>query len=409
MMPGILIGGSDAFGRKVNIAYTDYLRLVTQTGSLADIKLPEKFKPQAYPDGMFGFDFARVNPEPLGLGIDATAIQQVWDDLENEGLPLEEVTQGLIIWDITKSMRGIPSQTPGQIHHYYSSIPSFACVVQLVGHIAEIRAFPQGHCHGFDSRLAELRRNLRGIFRGKALGKVVQEEYFRAVNEAGVSLTAKESEFNVLKQLLRSGHTCKLSKSGADFKVADKNDLRCEIKSRHENIFQYLNSKEQAQGIIGLDPVSILPESFFALVCWATFATIRRAMDEQKSQILFCDLSHTFVGLLLPAIESFWKMNFNFSDAMINGFNLAVSDKQVVLIFVSLPGVTHHMRAAVLERSAIEPFGETAVRQSWCAIGEPKSSFCQNVESSAGRLNSTFSLIKDGYLAGKKRLPRIYP
>jgi len=358
-MPGILIGGSDVFGKKVDMAYIDYGSLVTQTGTLADVNLPEKFKPQAYPDGMFGFEFARVNPETLGVGIDASAIQRVWEELEKERLPLEEVVRGLIVWDITESIRGIPSQTPGHVYHYYGSIPSFARVVELVGHIGEIRAFPPGHCGGFNSRLAELRRNLKGIFRSKAFGKVPWLEYFRVVNETGILLTSKESEFNVLKQLLRLGYICRLSKSGADFRVADKNDLHCEVKSRHENMFQYLISEGQAQGVIGSDPVSLLPESVFALVSWSTFATIRRAMDEQKSQILFCDLSHTFIGWLLPAVEYFWKMNLSFSEAVRESFALAANDKQVAVIFVSLPGITHHLRAAAFERSAIEPIGKT--------------------------------------------------
>lgn len=358
-MPGILIGGSDAFGKKVDIAYIDYGSLVTRTGTLADVKLPEKFKPQVYPDGMFGFDFARVNPETLGVAIDAGTIHRIWEELEKKGLPLEEVVRGLIVWDITESIRGVPSQTPGHVHHYYGSIPSFARVVELVGHVGEIQAFPSGHCNGFDSRLAEFRRNLKGIFKGKALGKVPWHEYFRVVNEAGILVTSKESEFNILKQLLRLGHICRLSKSGADFRIADKNDLRCEIKSRHENVFQYLISEGEMEGIIGSDPVSLLPESVFALVSWATFATIRRAMDEQKSQILFCDLSHTFVGWLLPAIEFFWKMNLSFSDAVRESFNLAVNDKQIAVVFISLPGVTHHLRAATFERSSIEPIGKT--------------------------------------------------
>lgn len=359
MMPGILIGGGDAFGKKVDIAYIDYGSLITQAGTLANVSLPEKFKPQAFPDGMFGFDFARVNPEPLGIGIDANAIQQVWEGLEKEGFPLGEVTQGLVIWDIINSIKGIPSQTAGYIHHYYGAIPSFAWVVELLGHIGEIQACPSGYSEGFDNRLGELRRNLKGVFRGKIFGKVPWPEYLRAVNEVGNLVTSKESEFNVLKQFLKLGHICRLPKSGADFIVADKNDLRVEVKSRHENTFQHLISEAQSQGVIGSDPVSLSPESIFALVSWATFATLRRAMSEQKAQILFCDLSKTFVGMFLPIVEYFWKMNLSFSDAVNKCFNLAASDKQVAVTFVSLPGVTHHLGAATFERSTIEPIGKT--------------------------------------------------
>jgi len=357
MMPGILVGGIDASGKKVDISYIDYWSIITQTGTLADAKLAQ-VKPQAYADGMFGYDFARVNPEPLGVGIDSTAVCQVWDKLEERGFPLEELMVGLIIWDIIQAIRETPSSIPGQVQRFYGSTPSFARLVKLLGHVGEIWAFPPEHCDGFESRLAQLRRNLKGVFKGKALGEVQQVEYLHAVNQAGVALTSKESEFNVLKQLLRLGHICRLSRSGADFQVVDKGDLRCEVKSRHENMFQYLIGKGQEQGVIGSDPVSLSPESVFALLSWATFAAIRRAMDEQKSQILFCDLSHTFVGLLLPAIEHFWSINLNFSQALQRGFELVAGGNQVAVVFISLPGVTHHLRATTFKRSDIEPIGK---------------------------------------------------
>jgi len=354
MMPGILIGGIDASGRKVDIAYIDYWSAITQEGTVADVKLAT-VKPKAYADGMFGFDFARVNPEPLGVGMDAASIQQVWDKLEEEGFPLEELMKGLVIWDIIEAVRGIPSQTPGHVHHYYGTTPSFARLVELLGHIGEIRGFKPEYHEGFESRLAQFRRNLKGIFKGKSLEEAQQIDYLRAVKEAGIALTSKESEFNALKQLLALGYSCRLPRSGADFHIIDKGNLRCEVKSRHENIFQNLVSKGQEEGIIGPDPVSLLPESVFALLSWSTFATIRRAMDEQESQILFCDLSHTFVGLLLPAIEHFWNINLDFSQAVQRGLELSAGGNQVVIVFISLPGVNHHLKATTFLRRDIEP------------------------------------------------------
>ena len=358
MMPGILIGGIDASGRKVDIAYVDYGSLITQTGTLANVNLVTA-KPRSYADGMFGFDFARVNPEPLGVNIDSPAVQKVWEKLEEEGYPLEELMTGLLVWDIVETVKGVPSQTPGQVHHYYGATPSFARLVELLGHIGEIRDCKPEYCDGFENRLAEFRRNLKGIFKGKALGKTKQLDYLRAVKEAGIALTSKESEFNVLKQLLALGHACKLSRSGADFDIVDKDNLHCEVKSRHENVFQDLVSKGHELGVIGPDPISLLPESVFALLSWATFATIRRAMDEQKSQILFCDLSQTFVGTLLPAIETFWNINMNFSQAVQRAFELAAGGNQVAVVFVSLPGVSHHLKATTFQRSDIEPIGKT--------------------------------------------------
>jgi hypothetical protein len=361
MMPGILIGGIDASGKKVDLAYIDYGSLITRTGSLAEVRLPEKLEPQAYEDGMFGFAFARINPGPLGINLSADAIQQEWQKLEEEGMLLGEATLGLIVIDIVESTKGIPAQTPGHVHHYYGCIPSFARVVELVGHIAELRTFPPERCQGLESRTTQLRKNLKGIFKGRRLttaGWPELLELLKVVSEASIAIASKESEFNVLVQLLKLGHTVRLSKEGADFVIVDQNGLSVEVKSRHENILQGLVKEGQAQGIIGSDPVSLLPGSLFALISWASFATIHRAMETQKSQVLFCDLSHTFVGWFLPAIEQFWKMNLNFQDAIKEAFNLAAKGNQTILVFVSLPGLAHHLKASVLERTTVEPLGK---------------------------------------------------
>lgn len=358
MIPGILIGGVDSSGRKVDIAYVDYGSVITQTGTLADVHLVTT-TPRAYPDGMFGFDFARVNPGPLGVNLNASSIEEVWKQLEKDGFPLEELMTGLVLWDIIEALRGIPSETPGMVHHYYGTTPSFTPLVELLGHVGEIRSFNSEYREGFETRLRELRRNLKGIFKSKALGQTQQKDYLLAVKEAGIVLMAKESEFNVLKQLLAIGHKCKLPKMGSDFEIVDIKGLQCEVKSRHESIFQNLIDKGQKSGIIGPDSISLLPEIVLAMLSWAVFATLRQALDEQRSQIVFCDLSHTFIGLLLPAIEQFWDLNLSFPQAVEKAFESAAGGNQNALVFISLPGVTHHLKAATFERSDIETIGKT--------------------------------------------------
>ena len=202
MMPGILIGGADASGKKVDLAYIDYGSLITWMGTLAQVNLPEKLEPRAYGDEMFGFEFARVTPSPLGIELSADAVLQTWQGLENEGMPLQEVVLGLIVADIVNLVRGIPAQTPGHVHHYYGSMPSFASMVQLVGHIAEIRAFPQNRYLGFDYRVSELRKNLKGILKHGTFCKKPWPElpkFLSIVREAGTAVSSKESEFNVLR------------------------------------------------------------------------------------------------------------------------------------------------------------------------------------------------------------------
>jgi len=363
MMPGMLLGGKDASGKKVDIAYIDYGSVITQTGGLADVKITQ-MTPRAYNDGMFGYDFARVNPAPLGVEIDAHAVQRTWENLEKQGFPLEELITGLVLLDIIQVLKGIPASTPGYVHRFYGTTPAFSPLVEIVGYIGEIWTHPPESRVGLESRLGELRRNLKGIFKGKELGKVSQVDYLKAVNQAGISILSKESEFNIVKHLLGADFKCEFLKSGTkptpDLTITKETaTFTCEVKSRIvENVFQNLVNEGQTKGIIGPDPLSLPPVSVFALLSWATFSTIQRAMDEQKSQILFCDLSRTFIGLMFPLLENFWKINLNFSEAMEQACTLAFSGEQVVIVFVSLPGITHHFKATVFKRSDIEPTGK---------------------------------------------------
>lgn len=245
------------------------------------------------------------------------------------------------------------------VHHFYGTTLSFARLIEMLGYVGEIQKFKPDNREGFESRLGELRRNLNGIYKGKHFGQTPQMEYLRAVKEAAVAIMAKESEFNVLKQLLTMGHKCKLLKSGSDLSIPDAGNLCCEVKSRHENYFQSVVSKGQGLGLIGPDPITLSPETVLALLSWSIFATIRRAMDEQKTQLVFCDLSHTFAGILLPAIEQLWKIDLSFPQAVETALAWAGEGTQTALVFISLPGVKHHLKATIFQRSDIEDMGKT--------------------------------------------------
>ena len=80
--------------------------------------------PRVYSDGMFGFDFARVKPEPLGLELNSPAIEVVWKQLQNTRFHLEAVMTGLLLWDIIGTLRGIPAHTQGVVHHFESNCPA---------------------------------------------------------------------------------------------------------------------------------------------------------------------------------------------------------------------------------------------------------------------------------------------
>lgn len=313
--PGFRIGVREADGQEVWISHFDFGSVIKLEGTRANISLPGSFKPIAYPDGLLGFDYARVNPACVGSAVAADDIRRNWDQLEADHFPLERVTEGLVLEDFAQALRGVPSTRPERVHSFYPSTPSFSSVVKLVSLIAEIRTFPQSMRQGFEQRTFELRRNLNGLLKTVEPEKPSWHVYQGAIYEALLAIQSKTSEFDVLLELLRHGYSCRLPKSKADLMVSDGGrQVTAEVKSRHhENVLGELVKRYQQE--TRADPTYFSPEVYLALLSWTTFGSVRRAIDEQKADILFCDLSYTFAGTMLPAVSQFWGLNLSFLTA----------------------------------------------------------------------------------------------
>ena len=84
----------------------------------------------------------------------------------------------------------------------------------------------------------------------------------------------------------------------------------------------------------------------------------RRA--EEKADVPFCDLSHTFVGALLPAVESFWNLNLSFEQALSRAWEIVGEKEQAIVVFTSLPGLKPYLSAMVFVSMIFSPL------ESWC-------------------------------------------
>ena len=362
MIDAMTIGGIDANGVKTDIAYIGYWKHISQDGGVADVALPGSFIPSLHSDGLFGFELARVNLRCLGLEVEANALEAQWRTLCDEGMLLQEVMASCVVSDVAACLMGVPSKSPGMVHRWSPSVPGIAKVIKLVGHIAAIRQIPSNRCEGFERRITELRRSFRGIFRrtellSSSIDQFDWNFYVKRSANAADAVTAKESEFNVLEQLLNAGHTVRLPDSGPDFEITDVGSLTVEVKGRHEDYFHKTLALGIEHGIIK-EPFSMTPELLFSLLSWSVFASLSRATEEQKADVVFCDLSHTFVGALLPATESFWNLDMDFDRAMSQAWDIHASGEQAVVAFVSLPGVDHVLKAIVFRKNEIQATGK---------------------------------------------------
>lgn len=82
-------------------------------------------------------------------------------------------------------------------------------------------------------------------------------------------------------------------------------------------------------------------------------------MDEQKADILFCDLSYTFAGFMLPAVAHFWGLESNFLTAFQRAEQMVASGKSAVVILVSMMGLHPILEATELDRDTIDQIGKT--------------------------------------------------
>ncbi len=358
MLPAMRFGGSDERGEEIWVAHFDFGNAITREGTVATVRLGPSFRPVFHADDLFGFEFARVNPACLGVDVTPAELVEAWDELEENGLPLEQVVQGLVMADFIDAIAGIPAKDPAYSHACYPAIPSFAHLVRTVGLFGEITKFPEHQREGFSQRVTELRRNLNGILKNIPPRMPSREAHYKAMHECLVSVSGKNSEFEVLRQFLRLGHRCEMPSSGPDFPLPEllPKPIKAEVKSRHENVFgMLLRRYTEESGVVF--PVRLNAQVHFALLAWATFGTVRRAFQEQQADIMFCDLSHSFVGFLLSAVSQFWGMNQHFSTALERAEEIIGVGKQAVIVFVTMPSLHPVLEAVAVDKDAIEGLG----------------------------------------------------
>lgn len=351
-MIAMRFGGRTANGRDVVISEIDWGSVVSVAdGGVADVSLLGTFSPAVFEDGLVGLPFLRLNPDCLGIRVSGEALCAGWTELLQSRIPMDKLALGLLWQDIIMMLRGVPSENEGFVHHYSPAVPAYAAALKFAGHMAELDQHPPGSRLGSDRIAGGLRRALNAWFKHATPG---DSTYATAAGRAHREVVSKNSELQVLNELLRLGYRCTLSKAGPDFRLAEPG-VAVEVKSLADRGFErLLNRFTAAQAGRSL---RLTPQSYLALLCWYGFSHLKRAFQEQNASVLVYDISHAFPGPLLMAAEELWGVDAEFAPALESAVDVAGKGKQCVVLFTSAIGLEHRRRARMLERDEVEKVG----------------------------------------------------
>ncbi len=217
---------------------------------------------------------------------------------------------------------------------------------------------PVPKIQGFDVRLTELRKNLAGILRDVRVGVSPLDSMVEASIHCQEAIAGKVSEFDVLRHLLKLGERCELTKAGPDIVLLSQGALKAEVKERHENTLQQVLRLSAAQDEDPSKAVNMPAEALSRLAAWVTYGSVRKAMDMQKADILFCDVSRTLAGAMLPIAEHFWGLQMGFDEAYKNAVRTAQAGKSAIVVVVSAAGLNPKLRALSLTREDVDALGK---------------------------------------------------
>jgi len=336
--------GFEMKSKDKSIAWRDYSKLVSKEGTVASVRLPERFIPSIYDNELLGFDYSYTNVKSHGCEYNASEIVEEWNRLECLGLSLNEATQAMVVAEIFHFVRGfMPIFSP------------WICLVELVDLIKSCWKI-----EGFEYKFNRLKKNLAGIVKHLDLGKSDPPSYLNRVDKLFIAVASWVSELTIVRNLLQLGYDIKLPSRGYDIEIEGLKAGRIEVKSRMEPVIgELVQLYEKGLKYEPSEPVSVMPESVVMMVCWTASHNIERAIEKQNAQIVFVDISRSFSGLLMLASSSVLKMELPFNNAVIEAIKLAKTGKIAIIIYVQSASSTHNILGWTFENEKLKNIGKT--------------------------------------------------
>jgi len=318
----------------------NYSQFITTENQMDTVTLPTDYEPKALDRGAFGFDFCSVNTKSLGCIHSAEQLERLWQDLVKQGLPLSNMSQAFIVYDICLMRM---NRSP--------AVPAWASLPQLVDFIGAIERGKQAP--GLDRRIKQAINNFRGIMR-RGIRFDNEDEFMKQVIELSKAVDSWLAEIRVLWFLIKRGHNLSLPPKGNDFTVKDTG-IKIEVKARLEHMPRELYSpQEQPNEVFSGSTFS--SSGLLMTIGLLVSDEVKEAFDRKQAQILVVDISHSFCGWLLPVISQFGKAPLDFGMALDEAISLANKGTSSVVVYCHSIGTIGRFYALAMNKHDVDLF-----------------------------------------------------
>jgi len=187
--------------------------------------------------------------------------------------------------------------------------------------------------------------------------------YYKYSNQLAEKITSLVSELLVTRELVnyyankkRLEKEITLMKKGPDININGTDTIILEVKQRIDSLLPWSLS-DKRKGLMQHEPISFSSWSLFLIICYSCFPQLERAIDEQKAQIVFINISHIFSGIVTTVLESLHELDLSFDKAVDIALNQVSVGKIVIVPFAMLTGKESKCTAMAVPYDTVKKFG----------------------------------------------------
>ena len=325
-------------------------KFIQVTGNEYLINLPE-LRPNNKNDDLFGFDYSYVSVSSHGCKFNAPQLVEFWREVEKE-IPLTDIVKIFVVMDMLENhFKGFNPITPPWI--------SLLQLVDLVKSCENV--------NGLEHKIIDIKKSTSKLIR--KFNKELEDNpadwgstYYKYSNQLAEKITSLVSELLVTRELVyyvnKKGleKEITLMKEGPDININGTDTITLEVKQRIDSLLPWSLS-DIRKGSMQHEPISFSSWSLFLIICYSCFPQLERAIDEQKAQIVFINISHIFSGIVTTVLESLHKLDLSFDKAVDIALNQVSVGKIVIVPFAMLAGKESKFTAMAVPYHTVKEFG----------------------------------------------------
>ena len=358
-----------------DICMIDYSRIIRFGNGSVNINLPNSFKPVSQ-NQYLKLCNGQINLNMMGIKLSSYKLIELWELLENEGFPLDKISESLLVEEITVFLK----------NHFLPVVTSQIMIIKLIYAM---------HCcsgiKGFLNRKNKLKRTLKGITKKQLrFDNDIEEikraqdpnDYLKNTTDILIKLNNALDEFTIGSLLHKYFKNIQFSddEGKPDFIVDDK-QIEAKLRIRFDP--DWFSQKE----------IRLSESVMLSLLCKEALPQIISAFDNQNADLVIVNLSINNYGQVfaLGIADIGTKLLISIEQAD----KLMKENKKPVIIYSIINGSHPESYSIVLERKTIEHIGSNLDKIEKEYIKEVKhTSFYSYLSSLSDKFTQKNSSVK---------------